>query len=155
MTAGSGFQRKRRHPPVKDSPTARDFEIEYRLAARDRLQLALIRRMFETHHGQARAALAQLFPRGAPDNAIGIEYYRLLAGTPNGWLPAYQGTKRLITLHADDPNYQLALSRGCCYGATSGRWKRCNCCISWRSVTICALPTWISCWPKGFARRQC
>lgn len=91
---------------------ARDFETEYRIATRDRLQLALIRRMVETHHGtEAGTALAKLFPDGAPDNAIGIEYYRILAAMPNGWLAAYQGLKRLAALHPDDPNYQFALAR--------------------------------------------
>ena len=95
-----------------DTPAARDFEIEYRIATRDRLQLALIRRMLETRRvTEARAALVQLFPGGAPDNTIGIEYYHLLAGTPNGWLAAYQGLKRLVALHPDDPNYQFALAR--------------------------------------------
>jgi predicted Zn-dependent protease len=96
----------------KDSQAARDFEIEYRLSTRDRLQLALVRRMIQM--GKARQALESLralFPNAVPDNAIGAEYYRILARTPNGWRRAFQGLQRLSAEHPDDPNYQLALAR--------------------------------------------
>lgn len=96
----------------KDAPAALDFEDEYRLATRDHLQLASLRRLIELGRGaQARAALEQLFPRGAPKTAFGIDYYRLLAGTPNGWAPAYSGLKKLAATHPDDPRYQLALAQ--------------------------------------------
>jgi cellulose synthase operon protein C len=96
----------------KDSAAARDFEIEYRLATRDRLQLALVRRMIQMGKDrEALEALRVLFPHGVPDNAMGAEYYRILARTPNGWFAALQGLRRLAAEHADDPNYQLALAR--------------------------------------------
>src|SRR5580658_6067857 len=61
----------------KDSQAARDYEVEYRLATRDRLQLALVRRMIQMGKGrQALESLRALFPRGVPNNAIGAEYYR-------------------------------------------------------------------------------
>jgi predicted Zn-dependent protease len=96
----------------KDSQAAQDFEIEYRLATRDRLQLALVRRMIQMGKGtQALASLRALFPHGAPDNALGAEYYRILARTQGGWQIAFQGLRRLAAEHPDDPNYQLALAR--------------------------------------------
>ena len=96
----------------KGTPAARDFELEYRLATRERVQLASIKRLIELHRGaQARAALDSLFPDGAPDAALGIEYYRLLAGTPNGWSQSYDGLKRLVEHHPDDPRYRLGLAR--------------------------------------------
>lgn len=95
----------------KDTSAARDFELEYRVETRDRLELASIRRLFELgRDAQGRAALDRLFPQGAPDTALGLEYYRLLAGTPNGWSRAYDGFKRLAALHPDDPRFQLALA---------------------------------------------
>jgi predicted Zn-dependent protease len=96
----------------KGTPAAHDFELEYRIATRERLQLASIQRLIEVERGaQARVALDRLFPQGAPDAALGIEYYRLLAGTPNGWPPSYDGLKQLAERHPDDPRYQLALAR--------------------------------------------
>jgi predicted Zn-dependent protease len=96
----------------KGTPAARDFELEYRLATRERVQLASIQRLFELQRGeQARVALDRLFPNGAPDAALGIEYYRLLAGTPNGWSQSYDGLKRLVEHHPDDPRYRLGLAR--------------------------------------------
>ncbi len=96
----------------KGTPAARDFELEYRLAIRERVQLASIQRLIELQRGkQARAALDRLFPNGAPDTALGIEYYRLLAGTPNGWSQSYDGLKRLVERHPDDPRYRLGLAR--------------------------------------------
>jgi predicted Zn-dependent protease len=96
----------------KGTPAARDFELEYRLATRERVQLASIQRLIELKRGeQARVALDRLFPNGAPDAALAIEYYRLLAGTPNGWSQSYDGLKRLVEHHPDDPRYRLGLAR--------------------------------------------
>jgi predicted Zn-dependent protease len=96
----------------KDSPAARDFDTEYRLATRDRLQLALVRRLIQMGKGkEAMASLRMLFPGGIPDNSMGAEYYRVLARTPRGWFAAFQGLRRLVAEHPDDPNYQLALAR--------------------------------------------
>jgi predicted Zn-dependent protease len=96
----------------KDSAAARDFEIEYHLATRDRLQLASVRRLIQMGKArEARAALRALFPNGAPGNWMGAEYYRVLARTPDGWSVALQGLKHLAAQHPDDPNYQLALAR--------------------------------------------
>lgn len=96
----------------KGSPAARDFELEYRVATRERVELASIKRLIELGRGaEARLALDRLFPQGAPDAALGIEYYRLLASTPDGWPRSYAGLKRLVDHHPEDPRYRLALAR--------------------------------------------
>jgi len=94
------------------SATERTFALEYRIATRDRVQLASIRRLIELKRtGEARAALDRLFVGGVPAGALGIEYYELLAATPNGWARASVGLTRLADQHRDDPRYQLALAR--------------------------------------------
>lgn len=94
------------------SAAARTFATEYRLATRDRLQLASIQRLIQVQRVQeARRELDRLFPEGAPGGMLGIEYYKLLAGTPGGWRTAHAGLKKLAAAHAGDPRYQLALAR--------------------------------------------
>jgi tetratricopeptide (TPR) repeat protein len=94
------------------SATERTFALEYRIATRDRVQLASIRRLIELKRtAEARAALDRLFAGSVPTGALGIEYYELLAQTPNGWTRASLGLTRLAEQHPDDPRYQLALAR--------------------------------------------
>jgi tetratricopeptide (TPR) repeat protein len=94
------------------SATERTFALEYRIATRDRVQLASIRRLIELKRTtEARAALDRLFVAGVPTGALGIEYYELLAAMPNGWARASVGLARLGEQHPDDPRYQLALAR--------------------------------------------
>jgi Tfp pilus assembly protein PilF len=96
----------------KGSAAAREFATEYRIATRDRLQFASIRRLVEIGHTvEVRAALGRLFPEGAPGAALGIDYYLLFASTPGGLPGAYEGLKRLAAHHPDDPRYQFALAR--------------------------------------------
>ncbi len=96
----------------KGSSAARDFATEYRVATRDRLQLASIRREVDIGHTQGvREALARLFPEGPPDGTMGIDYYLLLGGVPKSFSAACRGLERLAAHHPDDPRYQLALAR--------------------------------------------
>jgi predicted Zn-dependent protease len=96
----------------KGSSAAHDFATEYRVATRDRLQLASIRRQVDIGQTQrVPEALARLFPEGPPNGAIGIDYYLLLGGVPQNFSGAYQGLERLAAHHPDDPRYQLALAR--------------------------------------------
>src|ERR1700730_7106133 len=96
----------------KGSSSAREFATEYRIATRDRLQLASVRRLVEIGHtSEARAALKRLFPEGPPGASLGIDYYLLLASTPDGLTAAYAGIRRLAHSHPDDPRYQLALAQ--------------------------------------------
>jgi cellulose synthase operon protein C len=94
------------------SEAARTFAIEYRFATRDRLQLASIRRLIQVgRETQARKELDRLFPEGAPGGMLSIEYYRILASTPSGWAPAYEGLKKLAAAHPGNPRYAIALAR--------------------------------------------
>ncbi len=94
------------------SAAARDFTNEYRIATRDRLQFSSIRRLIEIKRAsQVRAALDRLFPDGPPGGSLGIDYYLLLASTPNGAAPAFEGIRRLAQHHPHDPRYQLALAQ--------------------------------------------
>jgi predicted Zn-dependent protease len=96
----------------KGSAPAREFATEYRIATRDRLQFASIRRLVEIGHtSEARAALERLFPQGAPGASLGIDYYLLLASTPDGLAAALAGIRRLARRHPDDPRYQLVLAQ--------------------------------------------
>jgi len=94
------------------STESRDFATEVRVATRDRLQYASIRRLVEIERTSGvKADLARLFPQGAPGGALGIEYYLLLAHTPDGSGPARTGLERLAREHAGDPRYQLGLAQ--------------------------------------------
>src|SRR6266850_3313258 len=96
----------------KGSASAREFATEYRIATRDRLRFASIRRLVEIGHtSEARAALKRLFPQGPPGASFGIDYYLLLASMPDGLTAAYAGIRRLAHSHPDDPRYQLALAQ--------------------------------------------
>src|SRR6202171_3005713 len=96
----------------KGSSSTREFATEYRIATRDRLQFASIRRLVEIGHtSEARAALKRLFPQCPPGASLGIDYYLLLASTPDGLTAAYAGIRRLAHSHPDDPRYQLALAQ--------------------------------------------
>jgi cellulose synthase operon protein C len=94
------------------SAESRDFATEVRVATRDRLRYASIRRLVEIDRtSELKADLARLFPQGAPGGALGIEYYLLLAHTPDGAARARRGLERLARQHAGDPRYQLALAQ--------------------------------------------
>src|SRR4030088_446867 len=96
----------------KGSASASEFATGYRLATRDRLQFASIRRLIEIgHSSEARAELTRLFPQGPPGASLGIDYYLLLASTPGGLTAAFAGLRRLARSHVDDPRYQLALAQ--------------------------------------------
>jgi cellulose synthase operon protein C len=94
------------------SESARDFASEVRVATRDRLAFASIRRLVEIGRtSEARARLKRFFPQGPPGGALGIDYYLLLAQTPGGMAPARAGLRHLAESHGGDPRYQLALAR--------------------------------------------
>lgn len=84
----------------------------YRYGTRDRLRMASVKRLVEMGRGEeAQQSLQTMFPEGAPDGDLGLEYNRFLARTPGGWQPARKGYERLVAAHPDEPRYQMALAQ--------------------------------------------
>ena len=108
--ANRTLQRMQRlHPEA--AATASLLEA-YRFSTRDRLRLASVRRLLELDRGdEALQSLRELFPQGAPDGDLGLEYNRLLSRTPGGWSAGRAGYERLIANHPDEPRYQMALAQ--------------------------------------------
>jgi cellulose synthase operon protein C len=91
------------------SAAAKEFTTEHRIATRDRVEFASVRRLVEIGRtADAQAELKRLFPQGPPGGALGIDYYRLLAKMPHGQSAAEAGLRRLAQDHPDDPRYRLA-----------------------------------------------
>lgn len=92
------------------STATRSMSIQYRLATRDRLQWMSVRRLADIGEGEKLAReLKRMFPQGAPEGSIALEYYRLLAATPGGYDEARHGMEALAAKHPSDPFYQDAL----------------------------------------------
>jgi cellulose synthase operon protein C len=95
-----------------DSTPRRSFELEYRLTTHDRLALASLQRLVETSkYPQARAEFARLFPDGAPNGYLAIQYYQLQALMPGNWQHVREALTALSKQHVEDPRYRLALAR--------------------------------------------
>ena len=72
-----------------DNPATRGLEDSYRIATRDKPEMARIRLLARSGKSdEASARLQALFPRGAPSGELAGEYYRILAGTSAGRLQA-------------------------------------------------------------------
>lgn len=84
-----------------NAPTTLQVEDEFRAATSGREALAAVRLLARSGRAQeAGQKLVALFPHGAPPGALGAEYYRILAGTPEGYVSAVSALRRRIT---DDP----------------------------------------------------
>ena len=94
------------------SRVARDLADAYRLATRDRLQMATVHRLIQLErYDDAVTALRQLFPQGAPGGEIGIDYYNVIDSAPRGWPEADRGLRDLLRDNPDDPKYMIALAQ--------------------------------------------
>ena len=94
------------------SSESQALATEVRVASLDRLGLASVHRLVQVGHSeQVRSALRRLFPDGAPNGVLGIEYYELLAAAPDGRTDAQSGLLQLMRAHPRDPRYVLALAR--------------------------------------------
>jgi hypothetical protein len=110
--AGAGKTLERLQRLHGQSPAAATLAEAYRFGTRDRLRMASLKRLIETGRDEeALQALRTLFPQGAPDGDLGLEYNRFLAQTPGGWEPARRGYERLIAAHPDEPRYEMALAQ--------------------------------------------
>lgn len=94
------------------SAHTKSYALTYRLLTRDRLQLASLDRLIQmSNYQQARAEFSRLFPDGAPDGYLGIEYYSLMARIPGNWQRVLDGLQKLAARHPDDARYQFALAK--------------------------------------------
>ena len=95
-----------------NATATRAFATEYRLATRERLQLASIQRLLQLDRGaEAQRELQRVFGGPPTQGTIAIEYYRLLAGTPGGWAPARAGLQNLVQRYPNEPRYRMALAQ--------------------------------------------
>lgn len=91
---------------------ARQLADAYRVATRDRLKMAIVRRLAQS--GQTSAAIKamrELFPDGAPPAELGIEYFQLIGQSPEAEEDARHGLKDLSKQYPEDPRYRLALAK--------------------------------------------
>ena len=94
------------------SVAARQLADAYRVATRDRLKMATVRRLAESDKSaEAVKALHELFPDGPPTAELGVEYYQLIASSDKGWKEARAGLTRLASEYPEDPHYRLVLAR--------------------------------------------
>jgi cellulose synthase operon protein C len=95
-----------------DSPALAELDTAIRVLGRERIRLASVRRLLEVDRpDDALAALRALFPDGAPGHTLGLDYWRIVADTPDGWTAARDGLAALVNAHPTDPRYRLALAR--------------------------------------------
>lgn len=82
-----------------------------RLATADRLKLRQARSLARSGRAEAAlAALRSLYPEGPPSGELALEYWQLVAATPNGWEAARAGLAGLLRDNPDHPRYRLALA---------------------------------------------
>ena len=55
-------------------------------------------------------ALGSLYPNGPPSGELGLEYWQLVAATPNGWAAAHAGLARLAQQQPENLRYRFALA---------------------------------------------
>lgn len=95
-----------------ESSESHTLATELRVATNDRLGLASIHRQVQIGQTQEiRSALRRVYPDGAPNGILGIDYYELLAAAPNGMADAVAGLADLSRRHPADTRYTLALAR--------------------------------------------
>ncbi|MGH8506314.1 MAG: cellulose synthase subunit BcsC-related outer membrane protein, partial [Stenotrophobium sp.] len=103
------LQRLQENPA--NARAARQLADSYRLATKNRLQMANVHRLAEVgRYPEALAALRKLFPDGPPDGEAGIEYYKIIGSGRAGWQQARAGLARLVRENPDDPEYRIALA---------------------------------------------
>ncbi len=92
------------------SASTRELEDAYRIATRDRHEMANIRLLSRSgKDAEAVKRLQALFPRGAPSGDLARDYYRILSGTPDGRVRAIGELRSRTRENPDDGPLQLAL----------------------------------------------
>lgn len=87
-----------------------ELDDAYRIATRDKREMANIRLLSRSGKDvEAVQRLQKLFPRGAPAGSLARDYYRILAGTPEGRTRAIAELRQRIRANPNDLQMKLAL----------------------------------------------
>lgn len=101
------------HP---NHPDLRRLEAAIRVGSYDPDKLAQPRGLArQGKYQQAVDAYRSVFNNDIPGGRLGLEYYQTLAGTDNGWQPAYAGIQKLAQDNPGEPIYRLALAQHLTY----------------------------------------
>ena len=101
-------QAKAAHP---DDRLTMQLDDIYRVATKDHLRMATINRLQQSGKSdEAVKELRALFPNGPPVGQLGLQYYRVISGSRNGWGEAREGYSRLMRENPENPQYALALA---------------------------------------------
>lgn len=101
---------RRMREVAPDSAATRDLEDAYRIATRDKREMAQVRLLARSGKSEEAATrLEALFPRGAPGGELALDYYRILAGTTAGRPRAIAELRRRVKQEPDDSRLALAL----------------------------------------------
>ncbi|ESJ07416.1 cellulose synthase, partial [Cupriavidus sp. HPC(L)] len=102
------LQRLRQHHPKH--PATRELEDSYRIATQDKREMATVRMLARGgNEKEALERLQKLFPDGPPQGELGIDYYRILAGTDAGRPRAIAELRRQLAQRPDDARLALVL----------------------------------------------
>lgn len=102
------LQRLRQHHPRH--PATRELEDTYRIATQDKREMATVRMLARGgNEKEALERLQRLFPEGPPQGELGIDYYRILAGTDDGRPRAIAELRRQLAQRPDDARLALTL----------------------------------------------
>ncbi|TAJ53161.1 MAG: tetratricopeptide repeat protein [Nevskiaceae bacterium] len=105
-----------------DHPDLRRLEAAIRAGSYDPDKLSQPRVLArQGKYQQAVDAYKALFNNDIPGGRLGLEYYQTLAGTENGWQPAYAGIQKLALDNPREPIYQLALAQHLTYQESTRR----------------------------------
>ncbi|CAG9172369.1 cellulose biosynthesis protein BcsC [Cupriavidus pinatubonensis] len=92
-------------------PATLELEDTYRIATRDKQEMARIRLLARAGKSEeAIARLRQLFPRGAPRGELAVDYYRIMAGTPAGRTASIAELRARVRQDPDDLRLTMALA---------------------------------------------
>lgn len=92
-------------------PATLELEDAYRIATRDKQEMARIRLLARAGKSEeAIARLKQLFPRGAPRGDLAVDYYRIMAGTPAGRTATIAELRARVRQNPDDLRLAMALA---------------------------------------------
>lgn len=90
---------------------AQELDDAYRIATRDKREMANIRLLSRSgQDDEAVRRLQKLFPRGAPGGSLTRDYYRILAGTPEGRTLAVAALRQRMRANPSDMQVTLALA---------------------------------------------